>query len=364
MYQDTRGALRRLTGTVVATTALALATTTLAAPAQAADRDRDRTRATGWLVTQLDNGHFYNDQFDYVDWGLTVDGLFALAADSDRAQASGRVGRAVRNHVDDYTVYNGDRSAGATGKTLVAAEVLDANSRSFGGHNLRGELRRLIDSGGADEGRLEDSGSTDYSNTITQAYGVIGLARSGGAPRSTVKFLLRQRCKGGYFRLDMTRRGSCKSNGGAANVDATSLAIQAMVAADRNGTGLRDGLITRSGKWLAKAQRRNGSFRSSADIARSNTNSTGLAVQALALTLHGKAVRKAARWVASLQITRRRVDGGPARRDIGAIAYDREGLRQALDEGITPSTRDQFRRATTQAVFALKPAPLSRLVRR
>lgn len=359
-----RALLLRLTRTAVATTAVALATSTVAAPAYAVDRDRDRTKATGWLVTQLTEGRFHNGQYDYDDWGLTVDGLFALAADPDRSRASARVGRAVRNHVDDYTVFGGDRSAGATAKTLVAAEVLEADVQHFGGNNLRAQTKRLIDGGGADEGRLEDTGQVDYSNTISQSYGVLGLARSGGAPRSTVKFLLRQRCQGGYFRLNMTSRGSCKSNGGAANIDATAFAIQAMVAADRNGTGLRDGLITRSGKWLAKAQRRNGSYGGDIGTSGSNTNSTGLAAQALSLTLHGTAVRKAARWVDGLQVTKRRADGGPARRDLGAIAYDRAGLRQALDQGITQSTRDQFRRATTQAVFALKPAPLVTLTRR
>lgn len=370
MYQ--RASLRRLIRTAVATTAVALTTSLAAAPASAAgEREQDRSAATGWLVSQLSDGRFHNKQFDFDDWGLTVDGLFALAADPDRSRATRRVGRAVRNHVDDYTTYQDFstggtvRSAGATAKTLVAAKVLRADARSFGGHDLRAELRRLIDRAGSDEGRIEDSAGTDFSNTITQSYGVIGLSRSGGTPRSTVRFLLRQRCDAGYFRLDMTSRGGCERGGGEPNVDATALAVQALVAADRRGgVAVRDRVINRSGRWLAQAQRRNGSFGGDLGTSGSNSNSTGVAAQALALTGHDEAVRQAGRFVGTLQITRAKADDGPARRDLGAIAYDRAGLRQALGEGVTESTRDQFRRATTQAVFALKPAPLVSLTRR
>lgn len=370
-----RAFLRRLTRTAAttaaaATTAVALTATTFT-PAVAADTDHDRSAATRWLAGELTDGHLYNSQFEFVDWGLTVDALFALAADPDRSRVSARVGRAVRNHVDDYTTYQdfetGEtvQTAGATAKTLVAAEVLRADARSFGGHDLRAELSRLIDRTGADEGRIEDSGQTDYSNVITQSYGVIGLSRSGGTPRSTVQFLLRQRCGAGYFRLDMTSRGSCERSGGQPNVDATAFAVQALVAADRRGgVAVRDRVINRSARWLAQAQRRNGAFGGDVGTSGANSNSTGVAAQALSITGRAQAVRRAGRWVSGLQITRAKADGGPARRDLGAIAYDRAGLRQALDEGVTESTRDQFRRATTQAVFALKPASLVNLTRR
>ncbi len=80
-----RTLLRRLARAAVATTAVALATSTLAPPASAADeRDRDRSAAAGWLVSELTDDHLYNTEFESVDWGLTVDALFALAADGTR----------------------------------------------------------------------------------------------------------------------------------------------------------------------------------------------------------------------------------------------------------------------------------------
>ncbi len=351
--------LRRLTRCAVAATTVAVATTTLAAPAVAGERERDRSAATGWLADELEAGRFHNEQFDFDDWGLTVDGLFALAADRDRGRATARVGRAVRAHVNDYTRFEGDRFAGPTAKLLVAARVLRDNARSFGGHNLRRELLRLTDTTGADRGRFEDTGASDFSNTISQAYGVIGLSRSGGARPSTVDYLLEQRCADGSFRLFLD--APCGADN--ADVDATSLAVQALVAADRKGgVQVADRVIRRSGSWLARAQRDNGGFGGSGPTSATNTNSTGLAAQALQLTGHDAAVRQAARYVSRLQVVRS--DGRRLRGDRGAIAYNAEGLRAARRDGITVQTNDQFRRATTQAVFALKPAPLVSLTAR
>jgi len=353
-----RTLLRRLARAAVATTAVALATSTLAPPASAADeRDRDRSAATGWLVSELTDDHLYNTEFESVDWGLTVDALFALAADGTRPRVTARLGREIRDHVDDYTTYKGDVSAGAAGKILVAAEVLDADMASFGGHDLRRDLLQLVDDGGADRGRITDSAKTDYSNVITQSYGVIGLSRSGNTPRSTVQFLLKQRCADGSFRLDMTPDSTCEQDGSAADVDATAFAVQALVAADRRGgVSVRDRVITDTGRWLAAAQRRNGGFGGGAATQAPNANSAGVAAQALSITGHDEAVRRAGRFVSGLQITAAKADGGPARSDLGAIALDRDALRTALRQGITTKTSDPFRRATTQAVFALEPA--------
>jgi hypothetical protein len=353
--------LPRLTRAAVAATTVALAATTFAAPASAGERERDRSAATGWVVGELEDGRFHSDRFGgFDDWGLTIDGLFALAADPDRTRAAKRVGRAVRNHVDDYTVYQGDRAAGATGKVLLAARVLRADPRSFGGHDVRGDLLGLLDRRGPDRGRLKDSGTSDFSNTLGQAYGVLGLSRSGGVPGSAVHFLLEQRCSEGYFRLTMTAATTCNDDSSSADVDATALAVQALVAADRRGgVSVRDRLIERSGAWLARVQRRSGGFGGGVATPATNTNSTGVAAQALSLTGHDAAVREAGQYVANMQVVR--ADGRRLAGDRGAIAYNREGLRLARQQGITAETRDQFRRATTQAVFALKPAPLGGL---
>jgi hypothetical protein len=208
-----------------------------------------------------------------------------------------------------------------------------------------------MDRRGFDRGRFEDTGRSDFSNTIGQAYGVIGLSRSGGVRAAAVRFLLKQRCAAGYFRLDMTAATTCSDDSSPADVDATAVAVQALSAGDR--------VIERSGNWLARAQRHSGGFGGGVSTGVTNTNSTGLAAQALSLTGHSAAVRQASQYVANMQVVRE--DGRRLAGERGAIAYNREGLRIARRDGIVVTTRDQFRRATTQAVFALKPAPLGGL---
>jgi hypothetical protein len=74
-----------------------------------------------------------------------------------------------------------------------------------------------------------------------------------------------------------------------------------------------------------------------------------------------KARQAAADWVATLQITRKNADKPAATKEIGAIAYNKEALANALKNGIQTLERDQFRRATAQAIFAFKPLSLGTL---
>jgi hypothetical protein len=111
--------------------------------------------------------------------------------------------------------------------------------------------------------------------------------------------------------------------------------------------------------WLGSAQRDNGSFRGGTSTPGPNANSTGLAAQALKLLDQG-GVADAAKYIKSLQLTRHNAHGR-ASRDRGAIAYNKAGLKGALSNGIQADERDQFRRATAQAIFALIPKPLTTL---
>jgi hypothetical protein len=280
-----------------------------------------------------------------------------LAADGSRPRRLARLEQAVRNHYRDYTGSGGDRYAGAIAKTLVFVRVVRDDPRDFGNVNVRRQLLRRM----ADSGRFRDVSSYgDNSNAIGQSYAVIGLVRTGGVPQVAVRYLLRERCRAGYFRLKELGGTRCGARS-APDVDATALALQALVAARQHGAQVRLRVIRRTADWLVGVQHRNGSFAGGASTAAPNTNSTGVAANALAAVGRHRARLRAAGWVASLQITRAKAGSGPARTDVGAIAYDRTALRQALSNGITKTTRDQFRRATAQAYFALAPAPLSSL---
>ena len=252
-------------------------------------------------------------------------------------------------------------------KTLVAAAVLHRNARNFGGHNPRQLVENRIagPNAGLEQGRLRDKTTAalphDFSNTFGQSYGVMGLARTaGGVPDEVVGYLLRQRCSEGFFRIFPVAGQTCDegdADQSAPDVDATALAVQALITARDHGTTIPAGVIAGSVAWLRSVQKANGSFGGGASTPASNTNSTGLAAQALeAAGRHAPAV-DAAGFVRRMQITAARAGNGPARIDLGAIALNRAGLNAALQDGLTSTTRGQFRRATPQAYFALNRSP-------
>ncbi len=341
--------------------ALALLSTTLLVETTAGASDADRrkgTHAASWQASQLSKGRIHNAEFDFDDWGLTVDTAMMLASDGTQRDRIRRVTKAIENnYFDSYVTFRRDKFAGPMAKTLLAAKVLDQPVRNFGGRNLRRQLLSLVAPrrSGFEFGRLRDRSEFDFSNTFTQAYGVLGLARTGGVRQSVVDYLKRQQCRAGFFRLEETAGRNCNQAEGRPDIDATALAVQALVAARRADADVSRRPIKAAARWLLTVQRRNGSFGGGVSTPGANSNSTGLAAQALALTDHPRARRKAADWVASVQITRRTADDGPAARDIGAIAYNKAALRDALGTGIQPHERDQFRRATPMAFYALVP---------
>jgi hypothetical protein len=331
----------------------------LAAPAAKSPRAKT---AAAWLDSQVSRGRIHNGQFDFDDWGLTIDTAFALTAAGGHGKTRRHMTTAIRRHyLKDYATFSGDKLAGPMAKSLVAAEVLGKNPRKFGGHNVRRQVLSLVAPGSAgfEAGRVRDTGTSDFSNTFAQAYATIGLARSGKVPQRVVDYLLKQQCADGYFRLTEVAGQSCDARGGAPDADATALAVQGLLAATKDGASIAPNAVRRAANWLADAQRKNGSWSGGTSTRGPNTNSTGLAAQALkAARGHRAEVRKAAAYVMRLQLTRKRAHG-PAAKDIGAIAYNREALKNALDNGIQKVERDQFRRATAQAIFALVPKPLN-----
>lgn len=348
---------------VASAAALTLAVTPTAT-ATTVTADRPERLAESFQAGEVRKGRVPSAFAPGADWGLTVDTLYMLAATGRRPALVQRMGRVLARNADKYTrVTYGDVtyvSAGATAKVLIAADVVGKPVRDFGGTNYRKRLRSFVVAGGPDAGRLRDRNSdgTDYSSTLTQALGVIAFSRSGRAPQQVVNLLLKQQCPRGYFTLAITPGTSCSRAGSPPNVDATALAVQAMIAAKRQGDArVAPRRIAKAARWLVRVQARNGSFGSDRQITTRNSNSTGLAAVALADTGRDRAALKARRFVKSLQITPR--NAGSARRIVGAIAYDRAAFRAARRDGVID--RDQFRRATAQGAFAFAPKPLRTL---
>ncbi|WP_405059547.1 hypothetical protein OG474_43410 [Kribbella sp. NBC_01505] len=318
------------------------------------------TAAAAWLNSQLVDGAMPGPGLG-PDWGMTIDTQWALTAAEADPIVIAKVVAAISAHVKDFINPSwgppDGRVAGSTAKTLLAAVTAGQDPRSFGGYNVRQETLFLIagPEAGVEDGRLRDYGTgSDTTNVFSQSLAVMGLARSGGVPESAVRFLLRQQCGAGYFRMMYDDRKTCDEAAAAPDGDGTAMAVQALMAAKKSGIEGLDDEIAKSLDWFQTVQQPDGSFGGGVSTENANSNSTGLVAQALATGGRTAAYEKAKAWMTTVQLTAANATGTPAAPHIGAIAYNpttlKDGLKDGMDLGM-----DQWRRATAQAIFAFAP---------
>lgn len=362
------GIPRRLSALVLAGVGIA----GLLAPAAVAADPRHSGAATTsaqWLAGEFVDGALPGPVGDMPDWGITIDGLIALEATGTDPEAAERVATTVADNVRSYNSHDdwgGDpevRIGGATAKLLYAAVISESDPTDFGGHDMRAETLELVrgPETGAEEGRISDRETgTDNSNTFGQSLGVLGLVRSGGVPQEVVDFLLRQQCSEGGFRLSPDQFGTpaptCdEAESPVLDPDSTGMAVQALLAAGEEGIEGATEAAELGADWLEEIQREDGSFGGSGPTVGSNTNSTGLAAQALAATGRQEAADVAAEWILDHQVTS---SSGAASDEAGAIAYNTDARDTAISDGIPDMQKDQWRRATAQALLGLAQVPL------
>ncbi len=232
------------------------------------------------------------------------------------------------------------------------------------------DLVQRLDELVLDDGRIADAATVngepdpygDYANTIGQAFAARGLTRAGSDEAvSAVRYLLKQQCKAGFFRLNFAAKDAPKqgcdagsSEDSSPDTDVTALAVIQLDALPKKAkSGAVKRAIADATTWLKSAQKKNGSFGGGTATESSNANSTGLAAWALGETGSCKKARKSARWVVKLQVSGD-VSGTPLAGEKGAIAYDRAAYQAAVAGGITSADQDQWRRATTQAAPGLR----------
>lgn len=325
-----------------------------AAPANAGD-PVDQTER--WLAKQLTGGVVHNDQFDFDDYGLSIDVGFALQ-ELGRTKNAKSVRKAIAKNVDSYTTGadfgSGDIYANATAKAAAFAQATGADPRDFGGVDLVARLSKRVAGKAPIAGRIRDRGASDFANVIGQAYAVQALTEAGAkkAGKAT-RFLLAQQCKRGYFRLgftedktaaDQTCDGGKRKTTSAPDTDVTALAVLALLE-DPTPTKRVRSAVSRALGWLVKTQATNGSFGGGPSTDAANANSTGLAASALGAAGSCDKANKAAKWLRKLTVSG--VSG-----ENGAIAYDKAAKAGAKD-GISVEERDQFIRSTAQAAPAL-----------
>lgn len=306
-------------------------------------------QAATWLSSQLTGGLIHNDQYQMDDIGLSVDTALALAQvpghEADVQTIAGAVGSSAKSYIAPG--YGTLASAGAIAKTIV----LDQTAGTDPGR-LVGKLEALVGSDGRVADKLDpsDKKAADYANVVAQAYAVRALDRA-GSPQAAgaTAFLLQQQCSAGWFRLSFADPGAsqqaCDGDPSATpDVDTTALAVLALEQAS-DQPGATDA-IDKAVSWLASDQSRDGSS-ASGTPAVSNANSTGLAGWALGTAGRTRPAGEAASWVAQHQL-------GCDSPDAGAIAYDDAAAKATA---VTTKTQDQFRRATAQALPALRWLP-------
>lgn len=356
----------RTAGVLLATAALS--TSTLVAPSSAAPTGAvPRTDATpsreaaSWLTEELEGGLMVG-KFG-PDLGLTIDTGLALGSVGDRDTVD-IISDSLELRIGDY-VGDGTKEsyAGPLAKAATFAQEARRNPADYGGVNLVTRLEARVADSGPTAGRISDlSQYGDFANVIGQSYAVRALSRARSAEADEARaYLLQQQCASGYFRLQLGTTGSASqactegTAGSAPDPDATALAVINLVESGDRSQAVRDAL-TKAGTWLAARQRRSGGFRGGSGTAVLNTNTTSLAGYALGRLKNRAAATKAAVWVRRLQPVDKMQCRSALSKDTGAVAYRASAVTAARTNGIGDA-RDEWRRATAQAVLGLQFAP-------
>jgi hypothetical protein len=321
---------RRRVGALVATTAAAclLLSTAGAAIADTTTTDPG-VAAAAWLPTELTDGDRMVVEFEgadpFVDTGLTIDVLFALASAGVGADTIADIAAWLEGETTTYSGADGSFSAGGTAKLLLAVAVLGDDPTDVDGVDLIERLGTLED----DEGRFRDVGRDDFSNVVTQSLAILALTRAGdGASDAAVTVLTDAACDDGGYPTFFAEEPCA----GAA--DATAYAAQALLAAgDQAGAQAAT-------DWLATTAQDPDTGAFDDGFSGLNANSTGLAAVALGAAGPEDAHEAAVGFLLDLQFG---CDAPPEQ--VGAIR-------------LTPADETGDARATAQAVLGLTGADL------
>jgi hypothetical protein len=319
-----------------------------------------------WLAGEVGRNGFVRGP--YLDHGLTLDFATTLEEVGGHDDVVTQIldamqdPREIEGYLSFYDEKKNGQYAGATAKlvhTVVSADREVADYRD----DLLDDLDAMVARSGPEAGRAKDTGGTDYSNAISQAFVVRALAISETEEPlpDAVGFLLQQQCEEGWFRESMSagKGGEHTCDDGAAadstpSVDATAHALQALLeVGDRLEGALGEdaaAAVESAAAWLEQAQASDGGHSvSGAADEPGNANSTGLAVEALAAAGRDDAAAEGARWLLDHTIG----SSGPLAKDAGAVPFDDQALAKARRNGIKDADRPQWQRSTVEAAGGL-----------
>lgn len=244
----------------LAALAIVLAQAATVAPARAAtDPGLAAQAALGWLRSRQQS----DGSFPGFDAGASADAIFALAAAGTDPNGVFSNGATPVTYLGNNAAAYAAKSAAAAGKLTLAVVAAGKDPRSFGEHDLLGELARTYD---AKTGR--------YGADITgHAYALLALAATGQPiPPQALAALGKAQLPDGGWSFD----------GGAASgsdTNTTALVVQALAAARA-----RSAVLGRALAYLESQQNADGGFpysKSSSFGTDTDANSTANVIQAL-----------------------------------------------------------------------------------
>jgi hypothetical protein len=257
-----------------------------AVAATASGKAPNLVTGSAYLVApaNLIHGHYYESFPGTADFGLTIDGALALAATGDDNPALRKIVAFLDdegkdpsgNTVNDWTgIGTSYASGGAIGKEALLAEVVGANPRNFGGHNLIAALDASVcarRSAGANTSCPAAGSYLNDTSVFDQTLGIMAQLRAGQVSQAAAPIA--------YLESLQSADGSFPSlipPSGGPDVDSTAMAVMALALAPgpRAAGDFRAGL-----SWIASQQEHNGGF---PGAGAESVNSTGLAIQALTL---------------------------------------------------------------------------------
>ncbi|MEW1632744.1 prenyltransferase/squalene oxidase repeat-containing protein [Streptomyces sp. NPDC093801] len=268
----------------------------------------DLKKGSAYLTdpTRLIQGHYYESTAGtgFADYGLTIDGAYALAATgADNAALRGIVdfldhggkdgtGRTLASWTNIGTKYAG---GGSLGKAALLAEAVGRDPRHFGGQDLITALAKAVcpaKTPAPDRSCADKGAYTNATSVFSQSLGVIAQVRAGEStaaaePIAYLKTL--QKPSGAWVSLIGEPSGE--------EVDSTAIAAMALdLLPDQQSQAAVDKALA----WLAAQQKPDGGFPGASG---NSVNSAALAVQALSLdgTTYKTQITKALAFLTSQQ---------------------------------------------------------------
>lgn len=253
----------------------------------------------------LVQGRYYEGSPRFADYGMTIDGAYALAATGhDNATLRNIVdfldkggkdasGRGVHDWTKVGTKYAG---GGFIGKAAVLAESVGRDPRDFGGQDLISALAEGVCSAAtpAEPRKCAGKGNYTYATSVfSQSLGIIAQVRAGetAAAADPVTYLksLRDPATGAWPSLIGEKSDI--------EVDSTAMAAMSM---DLLPDADSQASVDRALVWLADQQLPDGGFPGASG---NSVNSAALAVQGLSLDggKYADEIKKARKFLASQQ---------------------------------------------------------------